>query len=367
MLPPVQKSFAIQGQMDQNTSPAAAARSPKPLHHPDVYRYRISTTDKCLKEICAAEARAASGTVIGSADYFKISQVCDQSCGAKYHWCPTCFITPRCDCMMPHFSRSGQGQDTTWYLDQPAAVARFKHLACDNRYWTAVNKIRAVATDGQSDVFCELCVSSIKSLAAEINAVYGRTYLEQMHHIWKIIGDDVCQNCIAAINALECAHSNFWCPSNSIRLVSDRLINYQSRTYAGERKAPWTESIKNANQNRKYTPRPITKSTAGVSSDREHKTSWNASVKITKAPKVPICAKVPISVSIPDTTGSHHLESEDSPPAVSSPHESFAILPYVISSALDDAAPMLLASQLMDLWFPESDDDAPLGSTVSTM
>lgn len=312
--------------MLNKTDPKLSARAPRPArqkHYASVQCYRDNTTDKCPKEIAAAKSRSSAGIVIGSREYMEITPTCDRSCGTKYHWCPTCFLAPRCDCMMPHFSPVGKYPNQLWHLDQVAAVRRFENLPCDNRYWTMANEIRAAGKQSSTHGFCKTCALNIRSASSDIDTVHGRTYLELVHHIWIIIADLICGPCITMLDTLECAHSGGACPSNGMSLVNDRLINYESRGYVGK-----------------------------------HRPIWNDSIKVINAP-VTLQQRVP-RIAIPIKVVTSSGESQKSP----ADQDSFAVLPQVISSILDDDAPMLLASQLMNLWFPD-EDDAPLGTAVN--
>jgi hypothetical protein len=302
-----------------------------PRHHPDVLRYRTNVTDKCLKEVAAAEGRTSQKVTIGSPEYMGIAPACDRSCGTKYHWCPTCFLAPRCDCMMPHFSSIGQPPNQVWYLDQVAAVKRFDYLPCDNRYWTMTTAIREIAFSRQS-TFCDRCTDAIQSVSDLIRRAHGRTYLELAHYLWAIIGDDICTGCINMINSMECEHSKSKCPSAGASLINARLTNYQSRKY-GEHAAQNPESCQTPQSHNPWWysyPNGIT----GLYNDQKSGAiDWNNSPKPTSDPS-------------------------------GSPRESFSIISDVVEAALYENTPMLLASQLMDMWFPESEDDAPVGSAV---
>lgn len=329
-----------------NIAPAEQQRSTKPPHHPDVYRYRTNVTDKCMAEVAAAEMRSATFTPVGSHNYMIIAPVCDRSCGAKYHWCSTCFLAPRCDCMMPHFSQNRYEPDPelSWYLDQTSAAIRFAKIPCDNRYWAAVNKIRGAAT-GSDSGFCKQCASGLQSLAKKITHIYGRTYLEQMHHMWKIINDFICEPCVSHINKVACVHSGATCLSANLDLITDRLINYQSRKFGGEKLLP--------------APSFVAKSKSEIVSRNSIPEAWNASIKITKSKTSRRHQNRRRVLKPSDMAISDSDNSETS-------YDSFAILPGVVSSVLDEDAPMLLASQLMNLWFPESDDDMPLGKDLGS-
>lgn len=316
--------------MSKRNESKMPARTAKSKHHPSVHRYRTNTTDKCLNEIAAAKSRIQSGMVVGSREYMIIGPACDRSCGAKYHWCPTCFLAPRCDCMFPHFSPYGAPPDQKWYVDQMSAVRRLGILPCDNRYWAMTNEISAAAI-GESSKFCEACASTIRSSSSDIINIGGRTYLELAHHIWNVIGTDICPKCVNIIDSLECEYSGITCPSAGVPLINSRLVEYQSRKYARSHKTTY--------QN--YTPaiKPETPRNELIDNDES-----------------------------PDSHDDESCESScEESSDESSPKESFKVLPGIISSVFDDEAPMLLASQLMDLWFPESDDDAPLGSAVSAI
>jgi hypothetical protein len=206
------------------------------VHDGDVQRYRDNTTDKCPREILSASRRA--GIEFGSAEYYSIGKTCTFSgCLAKYHWCPTCCLAPRCDCRMPHMSPmmipvmtpGGPVFRVSWKVDQLSMIDRLGKIPCDDRYGALVLSVKYIAQNKMKSPFCRRCTTRIQSSSDSIEAVFGRTYLEQAHHLWRQIGLFMCADCIKLINGFPCLHMEYTCPSMHLELITPRLVRYVSR------------------------------------------------------------------------------------------------------------------------------------------
>jgi hypothetical protein len=194
------------------------------MHDYNVQRYRDSKTDKCPTEMKAARERV--GIVFGSPEHQAIGRTCDDAnCPSKYHWCPTCFLAPRCDCTMPHMWNT----DDTWRIDQSYLTLHMERIACDNRYGMFTQTVRSIASGLTASSFCIKCSDNIRAKSGPISRVSGRTYLEQASNLWKIIGSAMCARCINIIDGFPCMHLGTKCPSTYLRLICPRLENYQGR------------------------------------------------------------------------------------------------------------------------------------------
>lgn len=194
------------------------------MHDYHVQRYRDSKTDKCPTEMKAARERV--GIMFGSPEHQAIERTCDgANCSAKYHWCPTCFLAPRCDCAMPHMSPC----DGEWQPDQSYLIVHMARIACDNRYGMFVQTVRSIASGLVASPFCVECSDGIRARSESISYLKGRTYLEQASNLWKIIGSTMCARCINIIDGFPCMHLSTKCPSTYLRLICPRLKNYQGR------------------------------------------------------------------------------------------------------------------------------------------
>lgn len=211
-------------------------------HDHNVQRYRDNETDKCPTEMIAARSRA--GMQFGSPEYLAIDRACALiDCSAKYHWCPTCCLAPRCNCLMYHMSpvaipmhtSTGTYLQMSWVTDQASFIDRLGKIPCDDRYGAFVLAVKSIARDEtiakstSPGPFCLKCTIRIQSGAAAIGKVFGRTYLEQAHHLWKHISPFMCNECIGIINKFPCLHMDAKCPSAELELITARLKNYQSR------------------------------------------------------------------------------------------------------------------------------------------
>ena len=201
-------------------------------HDHNVQRYRSNTTNKCPTEIKLAQANQTR-LEYGSIEWHDIKRSCfNPNCCAKYHWCPTCLLAPRCDCFMPHMTSTiGHDMRVIWSPDQFYYSSSLGRLTCDNRYGTFVQSVRSVAEDlgAVSSPFCLECTKSIRDCSAIIVRVSGRTYLEQASNLWKIISSIMCDQCINIIDGFPCMHLGTKCPSSYLKLICTRLMNYQPR------------------------------------------------------------------------------------------------------------------------------------------
>lgn len=206
-----------------------------------VQLYRSNMTNKCPTEIKLAQVNQARFEY-GSIEWHNIKRSCfNANCCAKYHWCPTCLLAPRCDCFMPHMTSTiGQDMKVIWSPDQFYYSSSLGRLTCDNRYGTFVQSVRSVAgnLDVVSSPFCLECTKSLRNYSLKIVRVSGRTYLEQASNLWKIISPIMCDQCINIIDGFPCMHLGTKCPSTYMKLICTRLKNYQPRQTIEKSKMP---------------------------------------------------------------------------------------------------------------------------------